>query len=161
MLILDIVIACLETARGTNSSPMLTRIRLMPVRVTCWQSYSSRRSRPRQFSRCSRATSVMRRQLSSSSTRSLSWPQVLLLRCRIPSSVMSSQWDRLWKGKEQMFARPSHSKAHGLGKAGELGAGLCSIPQHPLTNRKIKHKALGPFSHGFAAAGQWFLLLSD
>lgn len=73
-----------------------TLIRLMPARVTCWQSYSSILSRLWQFSRCSRVTSVMRRQLSSSSTCSLSCPHVLLLRWRIPSSVISSQWDKLW-----------------------------------------------------------------
>lgn len=100
----DIFIVCLESV-----PPPLTRIRLMPARVTCWQSYSSSRSRPRQFSRCSRATSVMRRQLSNSSTRSLSWPQVLLLRCRIPSSVMSSQWDRLWNRETCADVCKTHS----------------------------------------------------
>lgn len=118
----------------------------MPVRVTCWQSYSSRRSSPRQFSKCSRATSVMRRQLSSSRTRSLSWPQVLLLRCRIPSSVMSSQWDRLWKGKEHMFTRPSHSKAHGLGEAGELA---CTVSQsNRLWTGRSNTKPRGPSATG-------------
>ena len=72
-----------------------TLIRLIPARVTCWQSYSSILSKLWQFSRCSRVTSVMRRQLSSSSTCSLSWPHVLLLRWRIPSSVINSQWDKL------------------------------------------------------------------
>lgn len=91
----------------------------MPARVTCWQSYSSSRSKPRQFSRCSSAASVTRRQLSSSSTRSLSCPHVLLLRCRIPSSVMSSQWDKLWGGKKYV---PSEVRA------GE------SVPQVPLSN---------------------------
>lgn len=37
----------------------------------------------------------MSRQLSSSSTCSRSWPHVLLLRWRIPSSVINSQWDKL------------------------------------------------------------------
>lgn len=73
-----------------------TRILLIPARVTCWQSYSSILSRLWQFSRCSRVTSVMSRQLSSSSTCSRSWPHVLLLRWRIPSSVINSQWDKLW-----------------------------------------------------------------
>lgn len=90
----------------------------MPARVTCWQSYSSSRSKPRQFSRCSSAASVTRRQLSSSNTRSLSCPHVLLLRCRIPSSVMSSQWDKLWEGKKYV---PSEVRA------GE------SAPQVPLS----------------------------
>lgn len=131
-----------------GSCPTLTRIRLMPARVTCWQSYSSRRSRPRQCSRCSRATSVMRRQLSNSSTCSLSWPQELLLRCRIPSSVMSSQWDRLCSRERATRLQDPHSNAYGLGKAGE----------QPLIYRaKPKAWALG---RGTAAAGERFLSLS-
>lgn len=85
-----------------TSQQTRTLIRLIPARVTCWQSYSSILSKLWQFSRCSRVTSVMRRQLSSSSTCSLSWPHVLLLRWRIPSSVINSQWDKLWNRGKQL-----------------------------------------------------------
>lgn len=72
-----------------------TRIRLMPARETCWQSYSSMRSRRWQLLRCSSVMSVIKGQLSNSTTCRRSWPHTLLLRCLIPSSVINSQCDRL------------------------------------------------------------------
>lgn len=87
----------------------------------------------------------MRRQLSSSSTRSLSWPQVLLLRCRIPSSVMSSQWDRLWKGKEQMFARPSHSKVMASEKQGSWPVQYPRAPDYEQEGQTQSLGALQPW----------------
>lgn len=55
------------------------------------------RSRCWQLLRCSSVMSVIKGQLSSSTTCRRSWPHTLLLRCLIPSSVINSQWDRLWK----------------------------------------------------------------
>lgn len=46
--------------------------------------------------RCSRAWSVMRGQLSSSRTERCSVEHAEVPRCRMPSSVISSQWERLW-----------------------------------------------------------------
>lgn len=73
----------------------LTLSLLIPARVICWQSYSSILSRLWQLFRCSREASVIRGQLSSSITSKRSWAQAPLPKCRIPSSVISSQWDKL------------------------------------------------------------------
>lgn len=53
------------------------------------------RSRLWQLFRCSSEASVIRGQLSSSITSRRSWAQGPLPRCLMPSSVISSQWDRL------------------------------------------------------------------
>lgn len=68
---------------------------LIPARVICWQSYSSILSRLWQLFRCSSEASVISGQLSSSTTSRRSWAQVPLPRCRMPSSVISSQCDKL------------------------------------------------------------------
>ena len=69
--------------------------RRMPDRVISWQSYSSTRLRLWQETRWSREASVMSGRLSNSKTFRFSEAQGAMPSCRIPSSVMSSQWERL------------------------------------------------------------------
>lgn len=70
----------------------------MAVRVISWQSNNSMRCRLWQDTKCSSVRSVIRGQLSSSSTDRISAAQLPVVRCRIPSSVISSQCDRVyWK----------------------------------------------------------------
>lgn len=68
---------------------------LIPARVICWQSYSSILSKLWQLFRCSREASVIKGQLSSSITSKRSCAQAPFPKWRIPSSVISSQWDKL------------------------------------------------------------------
>jgi len=67
----------------------------MPCRVINWQSYNSIRSSDWHAIKCSNDASVMSGQLSSSNTVSCSVEQGLEPRCRIPSSVINSQCDKL------------------------------------------------------------------
>lgn len=68
----------------------------MPALVISWQSYSSMRSRLWQACRrWSRLASVIRGQLSSSNTARCSAAHGERANCRMPSSVISSQWDKL------------------------------------------------------------------
>lgn len=81
------------------SNTKSTLSRRIPARVISWQSYSSMRCRLWHEMRCSKEASVMRGQLSSSRTVKFSAAHGDVPRWRMPSSVMSSQWDRLcnWK----------------------------------------------------------------
>lgn len=68
----------------------------MPALVISWQSYSSMRSRLWQACRrWSRLASVIRGQLSNSNTARCSAAHGERANCRMPSSVISSQWDKL------------------------------------------------------------------
>jgi hypothetical protein len=80
-----------------------TLSRRIPARVMSWQSYSSMRWRLWHEMRCSREASVISGQLSSSRTVKFSAAQGDVPRWRMPSSVMSSQWDRLWNRKHNTF----------------------------------------------------------
>lgn len=64
-----------------------------------WQSYNIILCKLWQLIRCSRDASVIRGQLSNSSTAKCSEAHVEVLRCLMPSSVISSQCDKLcyWK----------------------------------------------------------------
>lgn len=95
---------------------------LIPARVICWQSYSSILSRLWQLFRCSREASVIRGQLSSSITSKRSWAQAPFPKCRIPSSVISSQWDKLC-GQTQRVSGPRHGQTVANTLPGDTGTG--------------------------------------
>lgn len=82
---------------------LLTLIRRMPCLVISWQSYSSKRTKALHERRCSSEASVINGQLSSSNTLSFSFAARLWLRWYIPSSVMSSQWDRLCNDRNTRY----------------------------------------------------------
>lgn len=89
--------ACESLLTHCCQPTQLTLSLFIPARVICWQSYSSIRSRLWQLFRCSSEASVIRGQLSSSITSRRSWAQGPLPRCLMPSSVISSQCDRLYR----------------------------------------------------------------
>lgn len=86
---------------GINLIASHTLSLLMPALVMSWQSYSSIRCNPWQPIKCSSEESVMRGQLSSSMTWRCSVEQPLVPMWRMPSSVISSQWDNVWKREDK------------------------------------------------------------
>lgn len=71
----------------------------MPYLVMSWQSYNSTRWRLWQDVRCSKETSVIRGQLSNSRIVKFSAAHGDVDKCLIPSSVINSQWESVWKFK--------------------------------------------------------------
>lgn len=69
----------------------------MAAREMSWQSNSSIRCRLWHETKCSSVRSVIKGQLSSSSTERLSAAQLPEVKWRIPSSVISSQCERVYK----------------------------------------------------------------
>lgn len=108
-------------------SHALTLSLLIPARVICWQSYSSILSRLWQLFRCSREASVIRGQLSNSITSRRSWAQAPFPRWRMPSSVISSQWDKLCTQTEAVSPRHAAEQRSAGGTGDEREAGRCSV----------------------------------
>lgn len=75
----------------------------MAAREMSWQSNSSMRCRLWHETKCSSVRSVINGQLSSSSTERLSAAQLPEVKWRIPSSVISSQCERVYRTEEEIW----------------------------------------------------------
>lgn len=124
----------------------LTLKRRIAARVIIWQSYNSIRCKLWHDTKCSSVWSVINGQLSSSNTDKLSAAQLPAANCRIPSSVINSQCDNVWKIPNQLIIEINQRYAHPFVNLPIFLSSGNRLPNVPALNLLFDYIPLNPFA---------------